>query len=146
MVLEVFSKLKASVIFELQRRRHQKARGTEGRAPSHLGRVGQQRGPCSIFRRWIPEMLPTGMVRLLPSPWTLPCKLACLPLLTRAEQAVGFIFLLLQMCFSSESVLKYNVYYLYFLFYVLHKFSVMVGGCFFPKYSKEHHLHCFYWN
>lgn len=39
LALEVFSKLKASVIFELQRRRHQKARGAEGRAPSHLGRV-----------------------------------------------------------------------------------------------------------
>lgn len=42
------------------------------------------------------------------------------------------------MCFSSQSMLEYSVYYFCYLFYVLHKFSVVVF--FSPKYSKEYLL------
>lgn len=44
------------------------------------------------------------------------------------------------MCFSSQSMLEYSVYYFCYLFYVLHKFSVVVVVFFSPKYSKEYLL------
>lgn len=83
--------------------------------------------------------MPSRMVgcRFFPALKTFSCKHAILPSLTCTERALVFICLLFQMCFSSQSMLKYNIYYLYFLFYVLHKFGVVFCGFFFPKYSKK---------
>lgn len=61
--------------------------------------------------------MPSRMVRcrFFSALATFSCKHAILPSLTLTERAFVFIFLLFQMCFSSQSMLKYNVYYLYFL-------------------------------
>lgn len=61
---------------------------------------------------------------------TFSCNHAILPPLAWEGRVLVFIFLLFQMCFSSQSMLKYNVYHLYFLFYVRHKFSVVFYGVF----------------
>lgn len=80
--------------------------------------------------------MPSRMVgcRFFP---TFSCKHATLPSLTCTERALVFICLLFPMCFSSQSMFKYNVYYLYFLFYVLYKFGVVFCGVFFPNSPKS---------
>lgn len=97
------------------------------------------RGPCSIWRTRVIGVLPTGMVWLLSNPLDLQLRM-CLPSTTDlCSTSICFICLLLQMCSSSQSVLKYSVYYLCLFFYALHKFSVMLGF-FFPTYLKKYPL------